>query len=450
MRIMYNLNVSGAGGAASNLLSLPQGESSCTTPRTPEILNSLIAMTNPFDSYRANSAPRLASSPPGGSDTTSTSSSGSPSCMSPPSVQHTCSQLIKEGLKLTIQTKRRQTGRCATTNASQEEDVSKMAKKDELTPEDEERRRRRRERNKIAATKCRLKKRERTVNLVQESEILENQNHDLKSQIQELETQRRRLVDMLSVHRPSCTKHRFTNLDNSAFPSNASNFHRDIRCTSAVTMETNTTMYRRVNVAASNFPRPPSTSSVDTAVSYRRIELSESSSYQRPASTTGIEPSYQRMEPVETNTTYCRPPSGPGLESTTNTYHNFDEDVIKDPTVMLPYCRTPSGGGMENSPQFMRINSDLYNCQPELTNLDNSMAYMKSENSPSYQRSSSSFGRPLSLDINTPVSPDYDSNVEVLDSPNVAPNNYQHFEEDQEHNYSAGFASANMDRGCIA
>lgn len=36
----------------------------------------------------------------------------------------------------------------------------------QLTPEDEERRRRRRERNKIAATKCRLKKREKTFNLV--------------------------------------------------------------------------------------------------------------------------------------------------------------------------------------------------------------------------------------------------------------------------------------------
>lgn len=76
----------------------------------------------------------------------------------------------------------------------------------QLTPEDEERRRRRRERNKIAATKCRLKKREKTVILVQESEILETQNHDLKSQIQELETQRRRLVDMLSLHGPTCLK----------------------------------------------------------------------------------------------------------------------------------------------------------------------------------------------------------------------------------------------------
>lgn len=80
----------------------------------------------------------------------------------------------------------------------------------QLTPEDEERRRRRRERNKIAATKCRLKKREKTVNLVQESEILETQNIDLKTQIQELESQRRRLVDMLSMHGPACVKQNTT------------------------------------------------------------------------------------------------------------------------------------------------------------------------------------------------------------------------------------------------
>lgn len=122
------------------------------------------------------------------------------------------------GLKLTLQTKRR-----ATSNG---EEAKKKTKKEDgsgaddeeedesynnnnrsgLTPEDEERRRRRRERNKIAATKCRLKKREKTTILVQESEILETQNHDLKTQIQELETQRRRLVDMLSLHGPTCLK----------------------------------------------------------------------------------------------------------------------------------------------------------------------------------------------------------------------------------------------------
>lgn len=76
----------------------------------------------------------------------------------------------------------------------------------QLTPEDEERRRRRRERNKIAATKCRLKKRERTANLVTESETLETQNIEFKSQIQELQNQRRQLLEILSIHRPVCTK----------------------------------------------------------------------------------------------------------------------------------------------------------------------------------------------------------------------------------------------------
>lgn len=75
-----------------------------------------------------------------------------------------------------------------------------------LTAEDEERRRRRRERNKIAATKCRLKKREKTTNLMQESNVLETKNYDLKSQIQELETQRNELMKMLSAH-PCARRH---------------------------------------------------------------------------------------------------------------------------------------------------------------------------------------------------------------------------------------------------
>lgn len=75
-----------------------------------------------------------------------------------------------------------------------------------MTPEDEERRRRRRERNKIAATKCRLKKRERTANLVSESETLEMQNVDLKSQVQDLERTRLRLIEVLTMHRSVCQK----------------------------------------------------------------------------------------------------------------------------------------------------------------------------------------------------------------------------------------------------
>lgn len=74
----------------------------------------------------------------------------------------------------------------------------------QLTPEDEERRRRRRERNKIAATKCRLKKREKTINLVSESEILEKQNTELKDQERKLEKEIRKLLEALQHHSTGC------------------------------------------------------------------------------------------------------------------------------------------------------------------------------------------------------------------------------------------------------
>lgn len=73
-----------------------------------------------------------------------------------------------------------------------------------LTAEDEDRRRRRRERNKIAATKCRLKKREKTNNLIKESEQLDSQNVDLKSQVKTLELERRSLLEMLQSHANVC------------------------------------------------------------------------------------------------------------------------------------------------------------------------------------------------------------------------------------------------------
>ncbi|XP_063239107.1 activating transcription factor 3-like isoform X3 [Bacillus rossius redtenbacheri] len=160
---MYNLNVNVSSAGNPGLLAV---EGSCsTTPKTPEILNSLMAMSNPFEGLTAGRAPALT---PG--STSDTSCSGSPlaSPTQPPSVQHTCSQLIKEGLKLTIQTKRRQTGQPLDLLAAGP--PPKMARRDE------------------------------------ESEVLESQNHELKSQIQELEGQRRRLVDMLSVHTPTCMR----------------------------------------------------------------------------------------------------------------------------------------------------------------------------------------------------------------------------------------------------
>ncbi|CAH1159922.1 unnamed protein product [Phaedon cochleariae] len=222
---MYNLNVDLAQSAA-NAVNALLVEGAATTPRTPEILNSLIAMTNPMDGYGFQGGKRKADGAAlnMSSDSNSSSSShlGSPTT-TPPSVQHTCSQLIKAGLKLTIEQKRKQHSDCE--DLLDLDKVSKKIKKNEcsedeeddrikqehgiypmfqLTPEDEERRRRRRERNKIAATKCRLKKRERTANLIQESEVLESQNVDLKGQLQELQSQKQTLMELLSMHRPHC------------------------------------------------------------------------------------------------------------------------------------------------------------------------------------------------------------------------------------------------------
>lgn len=277
---MFNSNLS---LTVPPMLGLDSGV--CTTPRTPEILNSLMAMTNPLEySYPvaalANTNHSTASTSVGvttlssntpatnnnnsvsqASNDSHSNSSGSP-LDSPaghgrtPSVQQTRSQLIKAGVKLLIQNKRKHSGcdssdgnesttsgggggggrgeggggssrrsgpqskkRRDTDLATSEDDMDTLRTTSGcsstggpgstgsgrgLTPEDEDRRRRRRERNKIAATKCRMKKRERTVNLVNESETLDAQNKELKSQVTELENQRRKLMEVLQAHSGSC------------------------------------------------------------------------------------------------------------------------------------------------------------------------------------------------------------------------------------------------------
>lgn len=103
---MYNLNVnvSTAGTAVNNLLAVEQANS---TPRTPEILNSLIAMTNPLDNYNFSSKNRSCPQNMSNDSNSSSCSQEESSTSSPPSVQHTCSQLIKAGLKLSIESKRK-------------------------------------------------------------------------------------------------------------------------------------------------------------------------------------------------------------------------------------------------------------------------------------------------------------------------------------------------------
>merc|ERR1712018_113950 len=77
-------------------------------------------------------------------------------------------------------------------------------KKEELTSDDALRRLRRRERNKVAATKCRNKKKARTQILIRESETLTVQNQSLKNEIHKLEQEKVRLMQVLSGHDNNC------------------------------------------------------------------------------------------------------------------------------------------------------------------------------------------------------------------------------------------------------
>ncbi|CRK89401.1 CLUMA_CG003151, isoform A [Clunio marinus] len=262
-----------------------------TTPRTPEILNSLIAMTNPFEYSYASALTSQSSVIPSSNDVSpviacktesflnqqydnnsqsncsSSSSLESPSTTplhlaatisSTPSLQQTRSQLIKAGVKLLIQSKRKNSGSSScdadyrppppkiratstalptsrkiviptsevvsptitspkeepidpfqiktdsTTSCDEDSEPKFSASKHELTPEDEDRRKRRRERNKIAATKCRMKKRECINNLMRESETLEAQNVDIKAQLKDLREQYQYLTEMWQAHQMEC------------------------------------------------------------------------------------------------------------------------------------------------------------------------------------------------------------------------------------------------------
>ncbi|KAM7346705.1 activating transcription factor 3 [Cochliomyia hominivorax] len=265
---MFNLNI-----PPSSLLGVEGSGGLCSKPNTPEILNSLIAMTNPLDNYNfpnninssnnTNNNNLTATTPASvtvrnfnaNTQNTSQDSSHSSSSSTPldspagtnttPSVQQTCSQLIKAGLKLSIQSKRK-LSTCDSSSGS-EQPVSKCSRPNEefeettddesdvkatlpkgLTPEDEDRRRRRRERNKIAATKCRMKKRERTQNLIKEAEQLDTQNVDLKNQVRVLENERRKLLEMLQAHEPACVHHEGLNLPSKLLQSPAFKYLADL------------------------------------------------------------------------------------------------------------------------------------------------------------------------------------------------------------------------------
>uniref|UniRef100_A0A8C4Y2F5 FOS like 1, AP-1 transcription factor subunit n=1 Tax=Gopherus evgoodei TaxID=1825980 RepID=A0A8C4Y2F5_9SAUR len=73
-----------------------------------------------------------------------------------------------------------------------------------MTPEEEERRRVRRERNKLAAAKCRNRRKELTDCLQMETDQLEEEKSGLQKEIAELQKQKERLELILEAHRPVC------------------------------------------------------------------------------------------------------------------------------------------------------------------------------------------------------------------------------------------------------
>ncbi|KFO25430.1 Cyclic AMP-dependent transcription factor ATF-3 [Fukomys damarensis] len=113
---------------------------------------------------------------------------------------------VKEELRFAIQSKhlchRMSAALESVTVSDRPLEMSVM--KAEAVPEEDERKKRRRERNKIAAAKCRNKKKEKTECLQKESEKLESVNAELKAQIEELKNEKQHLIYMLNLHRPTC------------------------------------------------------------------------------------------------------------------------------------------------------------------------------------------------------------------------------------------------------
>ncbi|XP_069043915.1 protein FosB isoform X3 [Lepisosteus oculatus] len=81
---------------------------------------------------------------------------------------------------------------------------TRRTRDESLTPEEEEKRRVRRERNKLAAAKCRNRRRELTDRLQSETDQLEEEKAELEAEIAELQKEKERLEFVLVAHQPAC------------------------------------------------------------------------------------------------------------------------------------------------------------------------------------------------------------------------------------------------------
>merc|ERR1712106_686851 len=190
--------------------SLPSGY----IPNTPEILNTIVSISTMMGtapqllqpnvddkkfSHPLSLAPSQKSStrPPDWALWNQMESS----TKSDSTIQDYRSQFIKEGLKMKVKKNLKMTTIDSLTNI-----ISENIKKEieDQSPEDEVRRRRRRERNKVAAEKCRIKKKKETMNLFSEREIVERANACYKEEIAKLDAEQRQLMHLLENHQPVC------------------------------------------------------------------------------------------------------------------------------------------------------------------------------------------------------------------------------------------------------
>uniref|UniRef100_A0A8C2P3B4 Protein c-Fos n=1 Tax=Capra hircus TaxID=9925 RepID=A0A8C2P3B4_CAPHI len=82
--------------------------------------------------------------------------------------------------------------------------IGRRGKVEQLSPEEEEKRRIRRERNKMAAAKCRNRRRELTDTLQAETDQLEDEKSALQTEIANLLKEKEKLEFILAAHRPAC------------------------------------------------------------------------------------------------------------------------------------------------------------------------------------------------------------------------------------------------------
>jgi len=180
------------------------------TPNTPEILNTIVNITSQMGNQFSPTnlmVPHPIASPLKSetmdveSNLPKPSNSETHPMKSLSIVEDFKSQFIKEGLKMKVK---------KNLKIESEDSLQKILhqnikqESEAQSPEDEIRRRRRRERNKVAAEKCRNKKKKETLNLFSESEIVERANVCYKEDIARLEAEQRHLMSILANHLPAC------------------------------------------------------------------------------------------------------------------------------------------------------------------------------------------------------------------------------------------------------